>query len=154
MMSSNLGAGYALVPQQLDWNVNEGGGPTRLAPGSNPVYAHAGNNVWRTPHLVVKEAEPGAEWPGIMDRMFLPDGRLVPNKPIYTDDMFQGAGEVVTMTPVGSRSSGFIGGLRSLVPAAAMFAGGAIGYKAAEKRKVWGAIGGALAGGILGAIFK
>ena len=151
MISPQLGAGYALVPQEPDWNPDSGGGPIRLAPGSNPVYAHAGNTVWRTPHLVVREAEPGgATWPGIDDLMFLPDGRLVKNKPIYTNDMFQGAAEVVMQPVPGS----FFQGVRGLVPVAAFFGGAVMGYKAAEKHKMWGAIGGAVVGGILGRIFR
>lgn len=143
-MVSALGAGYALVPIPT----YEGWSPVNPAPGSNVVRAHAGNFVNRTPHLVAREAEPGAAWPGSFEHlMFLPDGRLVPATRAATD-MFQGAGpEMVGCAPRG----GFI---RSLVPAAAMFAGASLGFKMSTKHPGWGTLAGALVGGILGRIFR
>lgn len=44
----------------------------------NVLPSHAGTTVYRTPHNVVMDAEPGAawKWPGPVK--FLPDGRIVP----------------------------------------------------------------------------
>lgn len=146
---TSLGAGYALVPVAPEDNPNAGGGPIRRAPGSNVVYAHAGNTVYRTPHNVVREAEPGASWPTDLSTtmMFLPDGRLVPQTSAVVD-MFRGAGpEVVFAKPVST-------GLRGLVPAIGMFAGAATGYKLSPRHPGWGTVGGAIVGGILGLIFR
>lgn len=139
MISSTpqLGAGYALVPVPLDAN-----NVVHRTSGSNIVRAHAGNTGYRTPHAVVREAEPGASWPGDLTKMmFLPDGRLVPATDA-TVDMFSGA-------TVHAYS-----GLRGIVPAIAMFAGGVAGYKLSDSSKGWGAFTGALAGGLLGLIFR
>lgn len=135
--SSQLGAGYAMVPVPLDAN-----NIVHRTSGSNIVRAHAGNTVYRTPHLVVREAEPGASWPGDLSKMmFLPDGRLVPATDA-TVDMFQGA--TVASYP----------GLRGIVPALSMFAGGFAGYSMSTDNKGWGALTGAIAGGLLGLIFR
>jgi hypothetical protein len=148
MISSNLGAGYALVPVAPDDNPDHGGGPIRKSP-NNALPAHAGNYVYRTPHLVVREAEAGANWPyDLTQQMFLPDGRLVPAKP-YAFDMMNGAEPVVVRMPGAAASA-----LRTLVPAVAMFAGAGVGYKTASKHQAWGAIGGAVVGGILGLLFR
>lgn len=134
--SPQLGAGYAMVPVPLDAN-----NIVHRTSGSNIVRAHAGNTVYRSPLNVVREAEPGANWPGDLSKMmFLPDGRLVPATDA-TIDMFQGA--VPTYT-----------GLRGIVPALAMFAGGVAGYKMSDSSKGWGAFTGAIAGGLLGLIFR
>ena len=139
-----FGTGYAMVPVPFD----EGNVPIRKA-GGLAVRAHAGNTVYRTPHTTVREAEPGAAWPGDLSQMmFDQNGNLVPATAMAFD-MMHGP-EVLVAAPGG----GIASGLRALVPALAMFAGGYIGYRSAEKRKVWGSIGGALAGGILGNIFK
>lgn len=149
---SNLGSGHALVYVAPNDNPNQGGGPIRRAPGSNVVYAHAGNYVSRTPHLVVREAEPGANWPDSLAEtmMFLPDGRLVPQTSAVID-MFRGAGpepmSVVYAKP-------FATGLRAFVPVIAMFTGGALGYKMSSKHPGWATLGGAVVGGILGRIFR
>lgn len=135
--SPQLGAGYAMVPVPLDAN-----NIVHRTSGSNIVRAHAGNTVYRTPHLVVREAEPGASWPGDLTKMmFLPDGRLVPATEA-TVDMFQGA--VVPSYR----------GLRGIVPALSMFVGGAAGYKMSPDNKGWGAFTGAVVGGLLGLIFR
>ena len=149
VMITSLGAGYALVPVEEEWNPNEGGGPIRKATGSNPVYAQAGNTVYRTPHLVTREAEAGANWPGDLTKMmFLPDGRIVPAEP-YAFDMFRGAGAEVVCGG-GSATSA----LRTLIPAAAMFAGAGMGFKLTSQHRGWGVLGGAITGGILGLIFR
>lgn len=145
MMSSQLGVGYEMVAVPFD----EGNVPIRKA-GGLALRAHAGNTVFRTPNTAVREAEPGAGWPGdLSNTMFDQNGNLVPVEP-YAFDMMHGAGETIVMKPSGTFSSG----LRGLVPALAMFAGGAVGYKAAHQRKLGGAIAGALAGGILGLLFR
>ncbi|OHD23641.1 MAG: hypothetical protein A2Y38_01430 [Spirochaetes bacterium GWB1_59_5] len=140
-----LGTGYAItaIPIYQGWS------PVQTGPGSNVVRAHAGNYVNRTPHLVAREAEPGASWPGSFENlMFLPDGRLVPATQAARD-MFQGAGpEIVCAEP---RASSFI---RSLVPAASMFAGASLGFKLSSKHPGWGTLAGAVVGGILGRIFR
>lgn len=149
---TSLGAGYALVHVGPDDNPNSGGGPIRRAPGSNVVYAHAGTDVLRTPHAVVREAEPGANWPEHLatTRMFLPDGRLVPQTSAVVD-MFRGASPM--MMPA-ERVGGLASTVRSLIPAAAMFAGGFAGYKMSDEHKGWGALSGAIVGGVLGLIFR
>lgn len=150
MISSNLGAGYALVPVPPDDNPDHGGGPIRKSVGL-ATYAQAGNNVYRTPLLVVREAEAGAGWPTDLSttKMFLPDGRLVDQEP-FAQDMFHGAapGTVIYAQPVGG------GFLRSLIPAAGMFIGAGAGYKMASKHRGWAMIGGAIVGGVLGRIFR
>ena len=45
-------------------------------------------------------------------------------------------------------------GLRGIVPALGMFAGGLAGYKMSDSPKGWGALTGAIAGGLLGLIFR
>ena len=137
-----LGTGYAMVPVPFD----EGNVPIRKA-GGLAVRAHAGNYVYRTPHTTVREAEPGAGGPGDLSQMmFDQNGNLVPASPAAFD-MMHGPEVMVATGGIGC-------GLRALVPALAMFAGGAAGYKVAEKRKFWGMIGGAVVGGILGRIFR
>jgi hypothetical protein len=145
--STQLGAGYAIVPVPLDAN-----NIVHRTSGSNIVRAHAGNTVYRTPHAVARESEPGAGWPGDLTKMmFLPDGRLVPGTDA-TIDMFQGP---VVMEAVGGRPvGGFADALKSLIPAAGMFAGGFAGYKMSADHKGWGAFTGAIAGGLLGLIFR
>lgn len=150
MISSNLGSGYALVPVPPDDNPDHGGGPIRKSP-NNALPAHAGNLIHRSPLLVVREAEAGANWPGDLSKMmFLPDGRIVPAKP-YAYSMFAGAGETVQVIRAPSMGSVF---LRTFVPAVAMFTGAGIGHRAASRHQVWGTIGGAVVGGILGLIFR
>ena len=137
IQSSQLGAGYAITPvhEVFPAVVNP-------ASGSNVVPAHAGNNVFRTPHMVAYEPEPGARWPGdLSKKMWLPDGRLV-DANWSTKDMLQGV------------SVPAYRGLRGLVPAIAMFAGGAAGYHLSSDNKGWGAFTGAIAGGLLGLIFR
>ena len=139
--STQLGAGYAIVPVPLDAN-----NIVHRTSGSNITRAHAGNTVYRTPHAVAREAEPGASWPGDLTKMmFLPDGRLVPATPAAYD-MMQGASF--------GYPGGFAAALRSLIPAAGMFVGGAAGYKLSDSNKGWGAFTGAIAGGLLGLIFR
>lgn len=146
MISSNLGAGYALVPYPPDWNPNEGGGPVRKAPGSNVEVAHAGNTVYRTPNTNVREAEPGARWPGDLTKMmFLPDGRLVPATPAAYD-MFRGAPEVTGKLSVKVK--------RSIGASVVAIVGAGFGAALAPSdRRVAGTVVGAVAGGILGLIF-
>jgi hypothetical protein len=148
MLSSQLGAGYALVPVPPDDNPDHGSsGWIRKSP-NNALPAHAGNTVYRTPHLVVREAEAGANWPGDLSKMmFIQDGRLVPAEP-YAYDMFRGAADPSTCGP------GAAAAFKVLVPAVAMFSGAAIGYRVAAKHQAWAAIGGAVVGGILGMIFR
>ncbi len=152
MISPSLrGAGGALVPVPPvpDWYSGPGSNVYRRGV-SNTHKAHAGNTVYRSPLNVVREAEAGSRWPGDLTKMmFLPDGRLVPATSA-TVDMFRGAETVTVMQPASSGASA----LRALVPAAAMFAGGYAGYKSAGQHKMWGLVGGAVVGGILGAIFK
>lgn len=156
MISPSLrGAGGALVPvpPPPDWYRGPGSGVYNRGV-SNTTVAHAGNTVYRSPLNVVREAEAGSRWPGDLTKMmFLPDGRLVPATSA-TVDMFRGAGETVTVLQPASSGSGLATALRALVPAAAMFVGGYAGYRAAQHRKMLGAVGGAVVGGILGAIFK
>ena len=149
MISSALrGAGGALVqvPPPPDWYRGPGSGVYNRGV-SNTTVAHAGNTVYRSPLNVVPEPEAGSRWPGDLTKMmFLPDGRLVPGTSAAVD-MFRGSEVVVSQ---GSR--GDI--LRTLVPAVAMFAGAAVGYKTTGTHKAWGSIGGAVVGGILGLIFR
>jgi len=139
--SSQLGAGYALVPHSSPI-------PDVIrVPGSNVVHAHAGNTVFRTPHLVVREAEAGSGYPiDLSTMMFDHNGNLVPAD-ASAHDMFRGAMEPVYARPVGST-------LRGLVPAISMFVGAGLGYHATPERKLWGAVGGAVVGGILGLLFR
>lgn len=139
--SPQLGAGYALVPNQPAL-------PDVIrVPGSNVVEAHAGNTVYRTPHLVVREAEAGSGYPiDLSTMMFDHNGNLVPAT-AAAYDMFQGA----TMEPM-MRTPSL--GLRGLVPAISMFVGAGLGYHASHERKLWGAVGGAVVGGILGLLFR
>lgn len=130
-----------------DWNPEAPGAPIHHVNGR----AHAGNTVYRTPNTIVREGEPGANWPGDLSQMmFLPDGRLVPASPAAFD-MMRGApeviGERVMVTSTGSV-------VRTLVSAGAMFAGGAVGYKLSSKHRALGTVGGAVVGGILGLIFR
>ncbi len=70
--------GESLVYEPPDNNPNSGGGPIRCASGAL-VPANAGNTVYRSPHAVVPDAEPGGARISALDTMkFLPDGRLVP----------------------------------------------------------------------------
>ncbi len=109
--------------------------------------AHAGNTVYRTPNTIVREGEPGANWPGDLSQMmFLPDGRLVPAS-AAAFDMMNGPEVIVAPTSAGSV-------VRTLVSAGAMFAGGAVGYKLSSKHRALGTVGGAVVGGILGLIFR
>lgn len=59
-------------------NPNEGGGPIRRTP-LLAVRIDAGNTIYRTPHQVVRDAEPGGAYePQLWQDKFLPDGRIVP----------------------------------------------------------------------------
>lgn len=137
MIRSNLGAGYALVPVPLDAN-----NYVSRTSGSNVLPAHAGEIVNRTPHLVAYEPEPGAGWPGgLANKMWLPDGRLV-DANSSTKDMFQGA------------LGGFGDTIRSVVPALGAAAGGILGFKYSPSQRGWGALTGAVVGGVLGLIFR
>jgi hypothetical protein len=137
--SSQLGAGYAIAPSHEVFPA-----VVNPATGSNVVRANAGNTVFRTPHMVAYEPAPGARWPGdLSDKMWLPDGRLV-DANWSTKNMLQGA---VVFPPNHT-------GLRGLVPAISMFIGGAMGYKLSGDHKGWGAFTGAIAGGLLGLIFR
>jgi hypothetical protein len=136
VIQQNLGAGYAIVPVPLDAN-----NFVHRTSGSNITRAHAGNTVYRTPHAVAREAEPGASWPGDLTKMmFLPDGRLVPATPAAYD-MLQGAPTTYS-------------GLRGIVPAISMFAGGITGYQLSPESKGWGVLSGAIVGGLLGLLFR
>jgi len=147
MISSNLGAGYALVPYPPDWNPNEGGGPVRRAPGSNVEAAHAGNTVYRTPNTNVREAEPGARWPGdLSNMMFLPDGRLVPATPA-AHDMFRGGPEPLRLKVFLKRRTTVGASITAIAGAGFGAALAPQGYRAA------GTVVGAVAGGVLGWIF-
>lgn len=135
--SPQLGAGYAMVPVPLDAN-----NIVHRTSGSNVVPARAGNTVYRTPHAVVREAEPGAGWPGDLTKMmFLPDGRLVPATGAAVD-MFQGSIGGITDT------------IHGLIPAIGMFTGALAGYRLSTNSKGWGALTGAITGGLLGLIFR
>jgi hypothetical protein len=139
--SSQLGTSQALVPHSSPL-------PDVIqVPGSNVVRAHAGNTIYRTPHLVVREAEAGSGWPtDLSEMMFDHNGRLVPaDASAY--NMFSGAMEPLIVHQPSA-------GLRGLVPAISMFAGAGIGYHASPQHKVWGTIGGAVVGGILGLLFR
>ena len=142
--SSQLGAGYAITPvhEVFPAVVNP-------ATGSNVVRADAGNTVFRTPHMVAYEPAPGARWPGdLSKKMWLPDGRLV-DANWSTENMLQGAAAPAAVVFPPNHT-----GLRGIVPALAMFAGGAMGYKLSGEHKGWGAFTGAIAGGLLGLIFR
>ena len=139
--SSQLGTGQALVPHHSSL-------PDVIqVPGSNVVRAHAGNTIFRTPHLVAREAEAGSGYPiDISTLMFDHNGNLVPAD-ASAIDMFSGAMEPVILHQPSM-------GLRGLVPAISMFAGAGIGYHASHQHRVWGPIGGAVVGGILGLLFR
>jgi hypothetical protein len=146
-MITQLGAGYALVPVPPvpDWATWEGGGPiSKSSQASLP--AHAGNYVYRSPLNVVREAEPGANWPQNLQatKMFLPDGRLVDAKP-YAYDQFRG---VDVLQPVVSQTSRLLS-----PPFVAMCIGAAAGYQIGRSNRVMSAIGGAIIGGVLGRVF-
>ncbi|MBV8721702.1 MAG: hypothetical protein JO277_06110 [Candidatus Eremiobacteraeota bacterium] len=146
--SAQLGAGYAIAPYKPalpDYY---------RVPGSNVVEAHAGNTVVRAPWLVTREAEAGSGWPeDLSNMMFTQNGQLVPATSA-TRDMFRGAGDVAVPTGRAMRVGGFHDVVRTLVPAAAMFAGGYAGYRMSDGHKGWGALSGAVVGGILGLIFR
>lgn len=148
MISSNLGAGYAIVPVPPvpDWNTSAGGGPiSKSTQASAP--AHAGNYVFRTPLNVVREAEAGANYPEDITatRMFAPDGRLVSAQP-YAYDQFSGAGEIQPIVVQPPR--------RGMKPAfVSMLLGAGAGGALVERHRIGGAIGGAVIGGLLGLIF-
>lgn len=75
-----LGYG-ARVPYPIETNPNEGGGPIRRSPLVTEImpWPKAGNMVYRTPHAVVPDVEPGGAFlPRLWKDKFLPDGRLVP----------------------------------------------------------------------------
>lgn len=146
-MISQLGAGYAIVPVPpvQDWETWVGGGPiSKSSQASLP--AHAGNYVYRSPLNVVREAEPGANWPRDLQatKMFLPDGRLVDAKP-YAYDQFRG---VDVLQPVVSQTSRLLA-----PPFVAMCIGAAAGYQIGRSNRVMAAIGGAIIGGVLGRVF-
>jgi hypothetical protein len=84
MVTSSLGSGDALVYVPEETNPNEGGGPIRR---SGLVTTRAGEGmppygpppmIWRTPHQVVPDGEPGSDEHPARGMKFLPDGRLVP----------------------------------------------------------------------------
>lgn len=142
--SSQLGAGYAIAPANEVFPA-----VVNPATGSNVVRADAGNTVFRTPHMVAYEPEPGSRWPGdLSKKMWLPDGRLV-DANWSTKNMFRGSGSpaAVVFPP---QHTGF----RGIVPALSMFAGGFTGYHLSGEHKGWGAFTGAIAGGLLGLIFR
>lgn len=150
-MITTLGAGGALVRVPPDNNPNSGGGPIRKGAGSNVAPARAGNFVFRTPHTVVREAEPGAAWEGDLSAFqFDQNGRLRKRQP-YAYDMFHGADAPAAVVYTGGVPGG--GFLFTLAPIAAMFAGGAVGYNVSSRRGL-GTFFGAIAGGILGRIFR
>ena len=61
----------------IETNPNEGGGPIRRSPLVTTA-ANAGNMVYRTPHAVVPDVEPGGAFePQLWADKFLPDGRVV-----------------------------------------------------------------------------
>ncbi len=145
MISSNLGSGYALVPVAPvpDWRTSAGGGPiSKSSQASLP--AHAGTFVQRSPLNVVREAEPGANWPVDLPStmMFLPDGRLVKQEPYarpFGDSM-----QPIVVQPMG----------RGVKPAFfAMLIGAGAGGAMVKQHRIEGAVGGAVVGGILGLIF-
>lgn len=137
MIRSNLGAGYAIVPAREVFPA-----VVNPAAGSNVLPAHAGEVVNRTPHLVAYEPEPGAGWPGgLANKMWLPDGRLV-DANASTKDMFQGAAGGVGDT------------IRGIMPALGAAAGGILGFKYSPTQRGWGALTGAVVGGVLGLIFR
>lgn len=73
--------GYgARVPYPIETNPNEGGGPIRRTPlVSVRMKPPAGNMVYRTPHAVTPDMEPGGAFePRLWNEKFLWDGRLVP----------------------------------------------------------------------------
>lgn len=84
-MVTTFGYG-ARVPVSPDNDPDSQGGPFRRSPfalvPSGDGMPPEGNPqmVYRTPHAVVPDAEPGAGWPGdsLWSMKFLPDGRLVP----------------------------------------------------------------------------
>ncbi len=145
MISSNLGAGYAIVPvgPVPDWNTSAGGGPiSKSTQASAP--AHAGTFVQRSPLNVVREAEAGANWPIDLPStaMFLPDGRLAPQEP-YALPFGDAQPIIVQPARHGVKPALFT-----------MLLGGAAGGAlASEKHRIAGAIGGAVVGGVLGLIF-
>ncbi len=144
MISSNLGAGYAIVPvgPVPDWATSNGGGPISKSTQAS-VPAHAGTFVQRSPLNVVREAEPGANWPIDLPStsMFLPDGRLVAQEPYALPF---GGPEVIAVRA----------GRRGTKPAFfTMLVGGAAGGLMTRDHRIVGAIGGAVVGGVLGLIF-
>lgn len=150
MVHSSLGAGYALVPVPPDDNPNSGGGPIRKGAGSNVIAAQAGNFVYRTPHTVVREAEPGAAWEGDLTALqFDQNGGLRKRQP-YAYDMFHGADAPTVIYANGTGPSV----LPTLIPVIGLIAGGAVGYNVGRNRKGWTTFIGALAGGILGRVFR
>lgn len=145
--TKQLGAGYALVsvPPVPDWAVSNGGGPIRKASGI-AFPARAGNMVYRTPHNVVREGEPGASWPGSFeDKMFLPDGRMVPATAM-AHDMMHGA-DLPESANLNIR--------RTIGPSITMVLGAGAGMALTAKgpHRIAGTIAGALVGGVLGLIF-
>jgi hypothetical protein len=148
LRSTQLGAGYAIAPYQPELP------DTIRVPGSNVTRAHAGNTVVRAPWAVVREAEPGSGWPeDLSNMMFTPNGQLVPATPAAYD-MLQGTDPVMHPTGNFVKVGGVHDAIRSLIPAAGMFAGGYAGYRMSQQHKGWGALTGAIAGGILGLIFR
>lgn len=145
MISSNLGAGYALVPVPPvpDWNVSAGGGPIRKSSGI-ALPAHAGTFVQRSPLNVVREAEAGSTWPQDLatTMMFLDDGRLVPQAP-YARPFGDSGPQPIFVQPHRSVKPAFI----------SMLLGAGAGGALVSKHRIGGAIGGALVGGVLGLIF-
>jgi hypothetical protein len=68
----------AQVFEPFETSPDSGGGPIRRTP-LLAVRANAGNMVYRTPHAVVPDAEPGGAYePQLWADKFLPDGRVVP----------------------------------------------------------------------------
>ncbi len=147
MTSTNLGSGYALVPVAPvpDWRTSAGGGPISKSSQAS-VPAHAGTFVQRSPLNVVREAEAGANWPEDLasTAMFLPDGRLVRREP-WADATYPGAfgaAEVILAPHKGPRPAFWT-----------MLIGAGAGAGLVRDRRIAGAIGGALVGGVLGLIF-
>lgn len=73
-----FGEGATVFVEPDDPDPDHGGGPVRRGgPQTIRMQPPIDVMVYRTPHQVVREGEPGARWPGITRDKFLPDGRLV-----------------------------------------------------------------------------
>jgi hypothetical protein len=83
----NLGEGAGIrypVPEDYD-NPNEGGGPIRRTP-LTAARANAGNIIYRSPHAIVPDMEPGGAFePQLWSQKMLPDGRIVPDNAMVNE---------------------------------------------------------------------